>query len=509
MTLRRFWTLVDEMARMSLRADASRFYFRYFWWILEPLLYVAVFYIVFDVLLGPGRPDFLAFLMCGKLTFVWFSKSVVHASRSIVDSKGLIGQIDLPKALFPLAVVQEGLYRQAAVFVLLMLFLVVQGYAVTGAWLWLLPVALVNYLLIVGASLAGAYLVCLVFDFSLLISLAMIFLLFISGIFWDVRTLPDPAMADWVACAEPPGVSYRYLPSGAYAGSCARCDAPRGRWRRRRGADRGAACPDEPHRPVPGVEGHYVVNTLGVDERRGDWPAGNSEAEVMLELREVSHVYHARKANFDYGIHKVLDGVSLTLRRGETLGVLGKNGAGKTTLLRLMAGILAPTRGDIRRVAGATYSLLTLGLGFQPQLTGRDNARLSALLQGATQEEAEACLESVKAFSELGASFDEPVKTYSSGMLSRLGFSTALQTRVDVLLIDEVLSVGDRGFREKSAQAMRERVVGEQTVVLVSHLESQIEEVCDWAVWIDGGVARCLGPVDQVLHEYRQGVARP
>lgn len=203
MTLRRFWTLVDEMARMALRADASRFYFRYLWWILEPLLYVGVFFIVFDVLLGAGPPDFLVFLMCGKLTFVWFSKSVVQASRSIVDSKGLIGKIDLPKALFPLAVVQEGLYRQAAVFALLMLFLVAQGYAVTGAWLWLLPVALVNYLLIVGASLAGAYLVCLVFDFSLLISLAMVFLLFISGIFWDVRTLPDPAMTDWVLTLNP------------------------------------------------------------------------------------------------------------------------------------------------------------------------------------------------------------------------------------------------------------------------------------------------------------------
>lgn len=238
--------------------------------------------------------------------------------------------------------------------------------------------------------------------------------------------------------------------------------------------------------------------------------AAGPEAEIMLKLSDVSHSYQARKANFEYGIHTVLDGVSLTLKRGETLGVLGKNGAGKTTLLRLMAGILAPTRGDIQRVAGATYSLLTLGLGFQPQLTGRDNARLSALLQGATREEADACLEPVKAFSELGASFDEPVKTYSSGMLSRLGFSTALQTRVDVLLVDEVLSVGDRGFREKSAQAMRERMVGEQTVVLVSHLESQIAEVCDWAVWIDGGVVRCGGAVNRVLQAYqREVVARP
>ncbi len=203
MTLRRFWILVDELARMSLRADASRFYFGYIWWILEPLLYVGVFYFVFEFLLESRRADFLAFLMCGKLTFVWFSKSVVQASRSIVASKGLISKIDLPKALFPLASVQEGFYRQLSVFALLMVFLVVNGYPMQDGWLWMLPVMLVNYLMIVGASLAGACLVCLVFDFSLLISLAMIFLLFTSGIFWDVRALPDPVMAEWVVVLNP------------------------------------------------------------------------------------------------------------------------------------------------------------------------------------------------------------------------------------------------------------------------------------------------------------------
>jgi len=119
MTVRRFWMLADEMARMSLKADASRLYLGYLWWVLEPLLYVGVFYVVFEVLLENRRADFLSFLMCGKLTFVRFSKSVVHASRNIVPAKGLIGKIDLPKALFPMASVQESLYKQLAVFALL------------------------------------------------------------------------------------------------------------------------------------------------------------------------------------------------------------------------------------------------------------------------------------------------------------------------------------------------------------------------------------------------------
>jgi lipopolysaccharide transport system permease protein len=157
---------------------------------------VAVFYIVFDVLLDSRRADFLVFLMCGKLTFIWFSKSVVLASRSIVGAKGLIGRIDLPKSLFPIASVQESSYKQIAVFALLLLFLLARGYAASVAWLWLLPLIAVNYLLIVAASLAGAYLVCLARDFTLLIGLAMTFLLFMSGIFWDPRSLADPAMTE-------------------------------------------------------------------------------------------------------------------------------------------------------------------------------------------------------------------------------------------------------------------------------------------------------------------------
>ncbi|MEM1402831.1 MAG: ABC transporter ATP-binding protein [Pseudomonadota bacterium] len=223
------------------------------------------------------------------------------------------------------------------------------------------------------------------------------------------------------------------------------------------------------------------------------------DREVLLELVGVSHSYHARRANFERGIHRVLKEVSLKLYRGESLGIIGRNGAGKTTLLRLMAGILAPSSGEIRRQPGASISLLSLGLGFQPQLTGRDNARLSAMLQGASPAEADACLAPIREFSELASSFDEPVVTYSAGMRARLGFATALQTKVDVMLIDEVLSVGDKAFREKAAAAMRERIVSDQTVVLVSHSEQQISRMCDVAAWIEGGELRGYGVAEEVL----------
>jgi lipopolysaccharide transport system ATP-binding protein len=225
---------------------------------------------------------------------------------------------------------------------------------------------------------------------------------------------------------------------------------------------------------------------------------------VMLEMCDVSLSYHSRKDTFDHGVHHVLDSVSLKLIEGETLGIIGKNGCGKTTILRIMAGILAPNRGTVRRRPGTCASLLTIGLGFKPNLSGRDNALLAAMLQGSSRGQAESFLAEIKAFSELGDSFEEPVKTYSSGMRARLGFTTALMTHVDILLIDEVLSVGDAQFREKAEAALKARITGEQTVVFVSHAGPQIKEICDRAIWLNNGEIAAEGAPEPVLERYRK-----
>ncbi|HDY83838.1 MAG TPA: ABC transporter [Halieaceae bacterium] len=195
--------LIDIQARMALRADASRYFFGYIWWLLEPLLFVGVFYVVFNIILDSRRADFLVFLMCGKLAFIWFSKSITQASNSIVANQGLVGKIDVPKTLFPMAVVQQSLYKQAAVFLLLFAVLLAWGYPVTASWLWLLPLILVNYLMIVACSFIGACLVCMARDFRLVIPLGMTFLLFTSGIFWDVRDLGDPAKTELILALNP------------------------------------------------------------------------------------------------------------------------------------------------------------------------------------------------------------------------------------------------------------------------------------------------------------------
>jgi len=203
MSFSQYLRLIDVMARMALRADASRFFFGYIWWVLEPLLWVAVFYLVFVTILGSRQPDFLLFLATGKLAFVWFSKSVTQASNSIVAGKGLVGRINVPKTIFPMAVVQEGLYRQIVVFALMFTFLLSNGYEITLNWLYLVPLVLVNYVVIVACALVGACLVCLARDFNPLISLGMMFLIFTSGIFWDARELGDPHKTELVLALNP------------------------------------------------------------------------------------------------------------------------------------------------------------------------------------------------------------------------------------------------------------------------------------------------------------------
>jgi lipopolysaccharide transport system permease protein len=203
MTLNQYFRLIDVQARMALKSESSRFFLGYAWWFLEPLLWVAVFYVVFNMILESNRADFLVFLVCGKFAFIWFSKTVTHASNSILANKGLISRIDAPKSLFPMAAMQESLYRQAAVFLLLFVVLLLSGYPLSITWLWLVPVIGVNYLMIIACGFIGACLVCVVRDFSRLIPLAMTFLLFTSGIFWDVRALGDPAKTDLILTLNP------------------------------------------------------------------------------------------------------------------------------------------------------------------------------------------------------------------------------------------------------------------------------------------------------------------
>ncbi len=198
-----------------------------------------------------------------------------------------------------------------------------------------------------------------------------------------------------------------------------------------------------------------------------------------------------------------LKSINLDIYPGETLGILGRNGAGKSTLLRVISGIIQPDKGKFLN-RGASVSLLVLQAGFDPNLNGRDNAILSGMLQGYSRQEVEAQLNEILDYSELGEFFFEPVRTYSTGMLSRLGFSITTITSPDVLLVDEVLSVGDKHFKEKAERTMIAKIQSQQTVVLVSHSHQQIARLCDRAVLIDEGVSFATGDPHEMLSLYEQ-----
>jgi lipopolysaccharide transport system ATP-binding protein len=201
-----------------------------------------------------------------------------------------------------------------------------------------------------------------------------------------------------------------------------------------------------------------------------------------------------------------LDDVSFSVKRGESIGIVGPNGSGKSTLLKIMADLARPTRGSIE-VRGRVSALLELGAGFHPQITGRENAILNAVLLGLSRREAEEVLPQIIAFSELGDFIDEPMRTYSSGMYIRLGFAVAVHVHADVLLVDEVLAVGDAQFQEKCFDHIEKLRAKGVTIVLVSHDLGSVTRFCERAVLLHHGQVQVEGASQPVVHEYLSRIA--
>lgn len=226
-----------------------------------------------------------------------------------------------------------------------------------------------------------------------------------------------------------------------------------------------------------------------------------SAHKVLISLQNVSISYAVRAGMFKWSKYTPLKDISFDLRRGETVGIIGRNGAGKSTLLRLIAGILEPDGGRIIN-HGARVSLLSLGVGFVPHITGRQNAMLSGMLLGLHRNEIEQKMDAIIGFSGLDQFIDQPLHTYSSGMRARLGFTVAIQVDPDVLLIDEVLGVGDEEFRTKSTNEMKRLIRSDKTIVLVSHNIPTVRELCDRLVWVENGHVKQFGATEEVLSKY-------
>jgi ABC-2 type transport system ATP-binding protein/lipopolysaccharide transport system ATP-binding protein len=193
--------------------------------------------------------------------------------------------------------------------------------------------------------------------------------------------------------------------------------------------------------------------------------------------------------------------VSLAVPRGESLGIVGRNGAGKTTLLKVIARVLRPTAGRVD-IRGRVAPLLELGAGFDMELSGRENVYMNGAILGRSRKEMQRRFDGIVEFSELGDFIDAPLRTYSTGMVARLGFAIATDVEPDILLVDEILSVGDLEFQRKCTERIDRIVAAGATIVLVSHSPDQVQQLCKHAIWIDGGKVAASGATADVLEHF-------
>jgi lipopolysaccharide transport system ATP-binding protein len=222
--------------------------------------------------------------------------------------------------------------------------------------------------------------------------------------------------------------------------------------------------------------------------------------EIIRTFKEYA-IQNIRR-NLRFRSFDALKNVNLQVEEGEILGIIGRNGAGKSTLLKVISRVLVPTEGRVR-IRGKISPLLELGAGFHPELTGRENIFLNGTLLGHSRRDIESRLAEIVDFAELGAFIDSPLRTYSSGMGARLGFAVATSWLPEILILDEVLSVGDEAFRQKCKNRMQDFQDRGTTTLIVTHDSNMVENLCSRAIWMDHGEIKAIGPANEIVALYR------
>lgn len=225
----------------------------------------------------------------------------------------------------------------------------------------------------------------------------------------------------------------------------------------------------------------------------------NLSEERIFNLKE--YIIKILKRELKFSEFWALKDVSFSVERGEVFGILGLNGAGKSTMLKIIAGVMKPTKGTVT-VGGRMSPLIELGAGFDMELTGRENIYLNGSVLGYSKKFIEEKFNEIVEFSELQDFLNVPIKNYSSGMVARLGFSIATVVKPDILIVDEILSVGDFLFQDKCKKRIEELIQGETTVILVTHSIKQIHEMCTNAIWLEHGTVKMSGDANEIAEEY-------
>ncbi len=492
--------LVGYFIRRQVTRSYRRSYLGFAWAILGPLVWVFFLTLIFSEIVGlrfreveeDPNLNFGLFLYCGLLPFLAFSEALNKGINSIKGNAGLVQKVVFPLELLPftntIASMIDKFFGLGALLIVLLVF----GQPLYWTVLLMPFIVVLQIVFILGLTYLMAVLGTYLPDVAEIMRPFIRGMFFLTPIIWTPERLPEqPALGRRLQPAR--------LPGQRLQGPDPARRAPR------RAGDallhpvlRGPVYRVfRPLRPAqaelrgPGVTS--AVSLEGIGKRYKISPSRSSLLRETLSFGKV-------KRSHDFW---ALQEVDLEVKPGTTLGILGRNGAGKSTLLRIISGVLQPTTGSVE-VRGRLTAIFGLGSGFNPEFTGRENAMLNGLILGIDHDEMLDRFDEIEAFAEIGDFMDQPVRTYSSGMKSRLGFAVAVNVDPEVLVLDEALSAGDAAFKKKTLQRMYDLRESGTTILFVSHSMGMVKKFCTDAVLLHKGRLITQGDPQEVADHYRE-----
>ena len=508
----RYRGLIQSLVARELKARYRGSALGFFWSFINPLLLLLVYSFVFEVVM-PGRAaekPYSLFLFCGLLPWTWFSSSVLESAGVLISGGNLIKKVLFPAEVLPIVTVLSNMVHFLLGLPVLVAFLVYYRRPLEFPEVFWFPVIVLTQLILtMGIALIVSALTVHFRDIKDILGNLMTFWFFATPIIYPftgiekgstARTLLNLNPVTHLAVLVPGADVLSRRPAGAVRPRALAAGAARGVGRRLPGR----LFPVRPAaRLVRGRSLMVAIEASGVTKVYRRFTGRRQFATLKSALLRGTVLRDLHPA----GTFAAVRNVSFTVPQGATYGIIGRNGSGKSTMLKLVAGITKPTEGTVT-VNGRLSALIELGAGFHPEISGRENVFINGIMLGLSKREITRRFDEIVEFAELRDFIDAPVKTYSSGMYVRLGFAVAINVDPDVLLVDEVLAVGDEAFTHKCLDKFAEFRRRGKTILLVTHSLNLVERFCDDVLWLDGGTARGEGDPRRVVSEYIADVAK-
>ena len=461
--------LLWELVKKGVKLKYRRSYLGILWTLLEPLMTMIVLSVVFGTLFGNKDPHFPVYILCGRLMYSFFSSATNGAMKAIRTNAGMIKKVYVPKYIYPLSSV---LFNYIIFAISLIVLVVVSIVLKVYPTIYLAQAIIPLILLLITAFGVGMILSTMaVFfrDLEYLWSVGLMIIMYASAIFYKPEKLLKSGFG-WILKCNPLYLLIHNFRQAVFG------------------------MPMNMKFLAASIVFAIVSVIVGLI-------FFYKKQDEFIDLKD--YVIKLLKHQISYNEFWALKDINFTLNKGDRLGILGLNGAGKSTLLKVIAGVLKATEGTVT-AKGKIAPLLELGAGFDQQYTGRENIYLYGAVLGFSKKFLDEKLDEIIEFSELGKFIDVPVKNYSSGMKSRLGFSVATLVEPDILILDEVLSVGDAKFRKKSEAKIMSMFDKGVTVLFVSHSLDQVKRLCNKAILLEKGKIISHGSIEEVSKVYEE-----